>query len=88
MKKPVKENLTSLFKLVKNLSMSERIYFKKFIAVSAPNAEGKFLELFNILEGMSVFELHKIELAFDEKKGLDKAQAFFSFLSNDRLFDH
>jgi len=37
---------------------------------------------------MSVFELHKIELAFDEKKGLDKAQAFFSFLSNDRLFDY
>jgi hypothetical protein len=68
--------------------MSERIYFKKFTTVSVPNVEGKLLELFNILEGMSVFELHKIELAFDEKKGLDKAQAFFSFLSNDRLFDY
>ena len=87
MKKTARFNFTSLFRLIKSLTMSERIYFKKFTNVSVPNVEGKLLELFNILEGMSVFELYKLSLLLI-KKGLDKAQAFFSFLSNDRLFDH
>ena len=59
-----------------------------FASVNFPYEESELVKLFNVMEGMSVFDLHKIELAFDEKKGLDKAQAFFSFLSNDRLFDY
>ena len=76
MKKTARFNFISLFRLIKSLTMSERIYFKKFASVNLPHEEGELVELFNLLEGMSVFELYKLSLLLI-KKGLDKAQAIF-----------
>ncbi|HIA36323.1 MAG TPA: hypothetical protein EYN89_06185 [Flavobacteriales bacterium] len=72
MKNPAKFNLLSMFKLVKSLSMSERIYFKKFASVNYPNEEGEFVKLFILLEGMKVFDRQKIEDLFDVNKPRSK----------------
>ena len=75
MKNPQLSNFKPLFKLVKSLTMSERIYFKKHTSVSIPNVEGKLLELSKILGGMNVSEQHNLSLHL--KKWPGKAQAIF-----------
>ena len=79
MKKTARFNFTSLFRLIKSLTMSERIYFKKFASVNFPHEEGALVELFNVMEGMKAFDKHKMEADFGKNKpGIKINQAGFN----------
>ena len=67
MKKPAKFNFAPLFNLVKSLSMSERIYFKKFTSANTSKDDKESVMLFNALEGMNVFDQQKIKAVFIEE---------------------
>ncbi|HIA11801.1 MAG TPA: hypothetical protein EYN69_06975, partial [Flavobacteriales bacterium] len=68
MKKTARFNFTSLFRLIKSLTMSERIYFKKFAVLNVPKEAHKYVKLFDVMEGLKTFDRQLIAESLGKSK--------------------
>ena len=55
--KGASKDLNTLFDLIKSLSRSEKIHFRKFSTIYADTGKGYFIQLYNALDGLIKFDI-------------------------------
>ena len=79
--KAAKEDLHTIFDLIKSLSRSEKIHFKKFSVLYAETGQGKFIQLYDALDGLKHFDVPALNDAISNPDIIKDVKPVIHFLN-------
>ncbi len=79
--KAASEDLHTLFDLIKSLSRSEKIHFKKFSTLYAETGQGHFIQLYNALDGLKQFDLPALQERINNQDIIKNIKKVMHFLN-------